>query len=329
MAKRSNQKLRLLYINRILHELTDESSGITLAQLSSELSGYGIFAERKTLYDDIESLRVFGVDVRVKRDRSVRYYVANRELSFAELQLILDLVSDVQMLSATEKDSLRRTVAGLGGKKFLSELTEGLSELDAPSYEASVMKSAGDICNAMRQNKKFVCKQFDWNAKKQRIVRDGGKIFFLSPWYAYFLGGLKFIVYDASTSCLSVLSAERLLDVKIIDETRAGESEFLDALGSGRIRQMLLGASPQMLRFRASEDIMNDIIAYFGAGITVSAQDGNEFEFSARAIPSHKLFSWVFSFGGRLRIISPEPVTDSYRELLSAAYDSELSKYKK
>ena len=157
MAKQSNQKLRLLYINRILHESTDEFHGITLAQLSSELARYGIYAERKTLYDDIECLRVFGVDVCVKRDSRVRYYVAERELSAAELHLLSDLLESSASLSHKEKSDLQKRIGAFGGKHRL--LTSELLVADNDSsFEIGAMQNASIVCRAMSGNKKINCR---------------------------------------------------------------------------------------------------------------------------------------------------------------------------
>ena len=76
MAKQSNQKLKLLYLLKILIENTDENTGLTITQISNELAKYNISAARKSLYDDLELLRVFGIDIKFKRDRYVRYYIA-------------------------------------------------------------------------------------------------------------------------------------------------------------------------------------------------------------------------------------------------------------
>ena len=69
MSKKPNQKLKLIYLMKILLERTDENHSLTLSELSDELGKYDISAERKSLYDDIELLRVYGLDIRVKRDR--------------------------------------------------------------------------------------------------------------------------------------------------------------------------------------------------------------------------------------------------------------------
>lgn len=47
MAKKSNQKIKLLYLMKILLENTDDEHGMTLAEISDALGEYGIDAERK------------------------------------------------------------------------------------------------------------------------------------------------------------------------------------------------------------------------------------------------------------------------------------------
>ena len=65
MAKSPNQKLKLLYLYQILLQRTDEEHPITVPQLIGELDLRGIRAERKSVYDDLEALRLFGLDVQV------------------------------------------------------------------------------------------------------------------------------------------------------------------------------------------------------------------------------------------------------------------------
>ena len=42
MAKQSNQKLKLLYLLKILIENTDENTGLTITQISNELAKYNV-----------------------------------------------------------------------------------------------------------------------------------------------------------------------------------------------------------------------------------------------------------------------------------------------
>ena len=56
MAKSANQKLKLLYIARLLMKKSDENHLISTAQIIEELGRNGISAERKSIYSDINAL---------------------------------------------------------------------------------------------------------------------------------------------------------------------------------------------------------------------------------------------------------------------------------
>ena len=79
MAKSRNQKGKLLYLAEIFHRETDEAHGLTLAELTERLAAYGVQAERKTLYADMEELRRCGLDIDSwKEGREYRYRLASR-----------------------------------------------------------------------------------------------------------------------------------------------------------------------------------------------------------------------------------------------------------
>ena len=117
MAKQSNQKLKLLYLLKILLEETNEQSGMTISQISAELAKYNVSAARKSLYDDIESLRVFGIDVQVKRDRYVRYYIAKRDISSVELKYVIDAIEQFDALVPSAGYELAQKIMRIHGMK--------------------------------------------------------------------------------------------------------------------------------------------------------------------------------------------------------------------
>ncbi|MBU5481241.1 WYL domain-containing protein [Blautia sp. MSJ-19] len=74
MAKSRNQKGKILVIEHLLQE-TGEGRIVTMQEILDRLTEYGITAERKSIYDDIEALREFGLDVQFKRGRPGGYYL--------------------------------------------------------------------------------------------------------------------------------------------------------------------------------------------------------------------------------------------------------------
>ena len=78
MPKSPNQKLKLLYLMKIFQEKTDENHPLTVPELIGELALYDISAERKSVYDDLEALRLFGLDIESSRTRTTGYFLASR-----------------------------------------------------------------------------------------------------------------------------------------------------------------------------------------------------------------------------------------------------------
>lgn len=76
MAKSYNQKAKILYLERMMQK-TGEDRAMTMQQILEELLSYGIKAERKSIYDDFESLRSFGMDIQYRRGKNGGYYLAS------------------------------------------------------------------------------------------------------------------------------------------------------------------------------------------------------------------------------------------------------------
>ncbi len=88
MAKGNNQKLKIIYLMKILLKKTDETHSITMQEIITALESYGVSAERKSIYNDIENLRLFGMDIiGEQRERTFYYHVGNRQFELAELKL--------------------------------------------------------------------------------------------------------------------------------------------------------------------------------------------------------------------------------------------------
>ena len=79
MPKSFHQKIKILYLMQAFLERTDKEHPMTVKDLQAYLANAGISAERKTVYDDIENLRVFGLDIVNRREKPSGFYLAHRE----------------------------------------------------------------------------------------------------------------------------------------------------------------------------------------------------------------------------------------------------------
>ena len=76
MAKSSNQKGKILYLERMFWECGSQGT-LTMQDILTRLEEKGISAERKSIYDDLETLRSFGMDIKYRRGKQGGYYLGN------------------------------------------------------------------------------------------------------------------------------------------------------------------------------------------------------------------------------------------------------------
>ena len=74
MAKSHNQKAKILILEHLLAG-TSRDRVVTMQEILDKLAEYEITAERKSIYDDLEALREFGLDIEFKRGRPGGYYL--------------------------------------------------------------------------------------------------------------------------------------------------------------------------------------------------------------------------------------------------------------
>ena len=113
MARSANQKLKLLYLCRILMEQTDEDHPLSVQELIAQLAQYDIQAERKSIYDDLDALARFGVDVQCRKGRSPGWFVGGRDFELPELKLLVDAVQSSRFITRKKSDALIRKLERL------------------------------------------------------------------------------------------------------------------------------------------------------------------------------------------------------------------------
>ena len=57
-------------------------------------------------------------------------------------------------------------------------------------------------------------------------------------------------------------------------------------------------------------------MAAFGTKVKTSPVDKDHFQFDAEVSVSPTFFSWIFEFGGMIKIIGPENVKEKYSEMV-------------
>ena len=106
MPEPPNKRTKLLYLQKILLEKTDEQNPLSMPEIISELAKYDIHVERKSIYTDIEILRQYGLNVEDQKGKVPRYYIAHRRFELPELKLLVDAVQSSRFITEKKIEEL-------------------------------------------------------------------------------------------------------------------------------------------------------------------------------------------------------------------------------
>ena len=328
MAKSTMQKSKILYLAKIFEERTDEDHGMTVTELIEALSSYGIAAERKSVYDDIETLRAFGMEIEMRKDKNFRYHLLSRPLELPELKLLVDSVQASKFITHKKSMELIAKLEGVTSRYRAQRLSRQVFVANrVKTMNESIYYNVDFIHEAISSNSKISYKYFDWNVDKEKELRHGGKPYVVSPWALTTVDENYYLIaYDSESGIIKHYRVDKMMNIKILEEKRDGAKNFEDfdlAIYTKRIFGMYHG-DETLVTLRCKNSLSGVIIDRFGRDETFFKQDGDCFDVNVKVAVSHVFLSWLMMFVGDIEVISPSSVREEMAKLASSA----LEKYK-
>jgi predicted DNA-binding transcriptional regulator YafY len=305
---------------KILLEKTDEQNPMTIAEVIIALAAYDIKAERKSLYTDIEILRQFGIDIESQRDKTTRYYVANRQFELPELKLLVDAVQSSRFITEKKSQVLIQKLSSLTSQHHAKQLRRQVFVANrAKALNETVYYSIDNIHQAINEKKKIAFKYFDYNVNKKRIYRKQGELYQTSPvtlcWNddKYYL-----IAYNAYYDCFTHYRVDRMDCVKILDETgdKFGKKKWNLSEHSKRVFGMFDEGEIVKARLSFDSCLVNAVIDQFGKDVHILPSSERWFDVIVDVSVSPVFLAWMFQFGAFAEIKAPESLIEAMREHL-------------
>ena len=322
MAKGINQKLKLLYIVKILEEKTDEAHPMSTSRLIEELAKYEIGAERKSIYDDIAQLIDFGYDIVTnKSKRDGGYYMASRQFELSELKLLVDSVQASRFITAKKSRDLITKL-----ESFVSDYEKIQLKRDVyvnnriKTDNESIYYVINDIYEAMLLNKKIAFKYMDGNIDKKMVARKNGKEYEVSPFALtikdenYYL-----IAYDDQAGIIKHYRVDKIKDERVLDTERTGNEKFenFDVATYANRSFGMYGGETQTVTLGFEHRFAGIIIDRFGTDIDIRKIDNEWANARVEVALSGQFYGWITSLGGNVVIESPVSVRDDYMTFLN------------
>ena len=319
MAQSENQRLKLLYLLKILFEETDDDHGLDLKQITAKLNAYDIRADRKTLYSDFENLRNFGVDIIADQvGRDTLYHVGGRKFELPELKLLVDSVQSSKFLSARKSSDLIKKIESLGSKHDAKHLQRQVWIYGRiKTMNESVYYSVDTLHEAISANRQVRFHYYQWNTNKEMELRKNGAWYTVSPWSLMLDNENYYLVaFDAEDQMIKHYRVDKMIHLQTLKDERTGGREF-EAFDLPKYSKGLFGmfgGEPTTVSLEGRNDLIGVVIDRFGKDIVVLKKDDEHFIARVNVAVSQQFLGWVFGIGDGLRIAGPESVVGQMRE---------------
>ncbi len=318
MPKSPNQKLKLLYLLKILREETDDRHGLTAPEILDRLAGFDVPAERKTLYQDLEELRVFGFDVVGSRTgRETRYALVSREFELPELKLLVDSVQGAKFITERKSRELIRKLESLVSRYEARHLQrQVVISGRVKSMNESVYYNVDAIHEAIGADRAITFKYFNWTPEKKTALRKDGALYRVSPWgllwdsdYYYMVG------YDAEDGLIKHYRVDKMLNIGVTEVPREGRDAFkkFDLPRYANRLFGMYGGTEADISFEGSEEMAGVLIDRFGKEIPMHPAGPGRFTAHVTVAVSPQFLGWVFGLGDGIRVTGPDWVVTAIR----------------
>ena len=325
MAKGAGQKQKLLVLQNVLLERTDEEHPISTQALIDTLAAQGIPAERKSIYDDMEVLRQAGLDIQSRKGKDPGWFVGQRPFQLPELKLLVDAVQSCKFITKRKSDDLIRKLEGLTSAHQARQLQRQVYvDRRVKTMNESVYYSIDKLHTALASGKAVTFRYFDYSVRKEKVFRRNGRRYTVFPhgliWDSenYYLVGWDGTKKEVRHYRVDKMSELAVTCLRLENGEDLDRSTFDMAAYAAKHFGMFSGREGKV-RLRCASTMVGVMLDRFGPEVILVPDGPDHFTLTVEAVVSPQFFGWLFGLGDGVVLTSPDWAVEDYRSRLRAA----------
>lgn len=321
--KAMETKPRILYLQKILLERTDEENPLSTTQLINILNNeYGISAHRTTVTKDIAALQEFGMDIVTIHSTQSKYFVASRMFELPELKLLIDAVESSKFITKKKSDILIEkihTMTSLWQAAKLKRNNYVVNRIKPDNEQIYyIIDAINDAINAGRQ---ISFQYYDYTGLKKKVLKNKGEVYKLSPYKLLWSGDNYYVIgYSEKKGEVINFRVDRIASKpEILDKDILPIPNDFDIENFTKEVFFMFSGEKVLVDLRCENSLMKTMVDRFGEDVTTLAYDMTSFRVQTEVLASPTFLGWVFGFGGKVQILAPESVKEQYRQMIVMA----------
>lgn len=308
----ANKKLKLLYLAQYLWEQTDEQHPGTMQEIIAYLASCGISAERKSLYDDLELLRLYGMDVQSVKGRSFGYFLGERDFQLPELKLLIDVVQSSPFLTQSKSMELINKLEHLTSRPNARQLRRQVYVLGrVRTHNERLYYAVDGLHTAINDDRQVTFRYFDWQPDGSKAYRRDGALYRVDPVALCVDRHYYLVSYDPAIEDYRHYRVDRMEGLTVTDTPRDPLPEGFDLGRYVKTIFDMYNGRTETVRLRFDRALTNVVIDRFGADAHIRP-DGGSVVVTAPVEVGPTFFGWLAQFGPQAELLSPEDVRQEF-----------------
>lgn len=326
MAGNPKQKLKLLYIYDYLRKYSDSTHPVAVSDIIAHLEENGISAERKSIYNDVEVLREYGLKIERGTTKIRGYYLDQKVFRKSELMLLADAVYASPVISQKKTLALIDKLCDLVSVHQAKTLKKQY-QVSGNARWGGMLKSDNEefyhnievIQNAILKGKRIRFMYHRRVLANNLPVFDCGREFIISPYAAMWNQDKYYIIgnYDKYDE-LSHYRIDRMRNVTVLDtpirhfrEVSVYKDKFDTADYARRVFNMYAGSDPSYVELECDMKLLETVIERFGINVPYKQLSEHRFVVKAYAVINDGFEKWLLNLGGGVTVRAPQQLKDS------------------
>ena len=236
--------------------------------------------------------------------------------------MLVDAVASFKFITKKKSDELIEKIVTLGTPTSVPSLKRNLwPEGRIRQENERIYFNIEAVNQAINEGKKISFQYFQYDVRKEQKLKHDGAPYKFSPYSLVWNGDYYYMVgFSEKHNGIGNFRIDRIAKTpNILDEEAVPMPEDFDIAEYTNGMLRMYNSERCDVELICDNGVMDAIIDKFGTEAKTYAYDMSSFKLEVNVAVNHVFFGWVFGFGGKVRIKSPENVKEQYKQMILAA----------
>lgn len=353
-GKRNNHKMKPYLVLQFLLKNTDENHTQSAYDIISHLEGYGISADRRSIYNDIDEINMvnlaFEQDYTLEEAQAVLdadeddeeklilydkhqkgFYIRQRHFDLDDIRLLAECVYSSKFVAEGQAKRLVDVVCEfvschqaekIKHNAFLVDRVKtnnkGILNMISTINDAMSTKIDGEAHIPEKISFKYL--KYTIDDVNNQVDRRHGERYVVSPFQLLINDGNYYLLaYDDKKRKMTTYRVDRMKDVRRDKTPREGEDIFkaIDLRTYTQRVFSMYGGEERRVELQFIPPLLDTMIERFGTKDAHYSRSGDRhYKVMAKVEVSDQFFGWLLGFGKRIQILYPEDVKEKFADYI-------------